>query len=506
MNKTAINIPISRRDFFKIAGLTTAGIMLNGNVETKKAEAATIEKNFKFDSANIPTLISADVCVCGGGSAGTAAAINAAKNGAKVILIEKGIALGGLATLGCVYPCMPTFAFDSDTPYIDEINLRMKNHGVKEPVPNFETPTYYGGGRRLYIPELLAEIYDEMCEEYGVEILYNTSIIGAVTDNQKITSCIIQTVSGIYKIDAKIFIDGTGDAVLARFAGVPVEKGSEQSGRNQPMSFRFEMSGIDETKARNFFVKKLKDDWNVIKPPIRNISKPPIFEFAKWKKNEEFFQKGVASGELIQDDILYIQAFTIIGKPNTMSMNCPEMPPLEFSSTDAISYSKAITFGRKMMRRLAKFFVKNIPGFEKAYISREANLVGVRESWRIVGKYYMTDADYFEAHKFGDAVCRTAYPIDIHDSKLDISKKLTKGEFYEIPYRALVTNEFENLAVVGRCASGSFAAQASFRIQPTCMSMGEAAGIAAAYGLKNNIAVNQIEWDKIPNRSYVSAG
>ena len=336
-----------------------------------------------------------------------------------------------------------------------------------------------------------------MCEQYGVEILYNTSIIGTVTDNQKITSCIVQTISGIYKINAKIFIDGTGDAVLARFAGVPTEKGSEKNGRNQPMSFRFEMSGIDETKARNLFVKKLKDDWSQLPPPN--------FEFAKWKKNKEFFQKGVESDELTQDDILYIQAFTIEGKPNTMSMNCPEMPPLKFSATDAISYSKAVTFGRKMMRRLAKFFIKNIPGFEKAYISREANLIGVRESWRIVGKYYMTDADYFEAHKFGDAVCRTAYPIDIHDSKLDFSKKLTKGEFYEVPYRALVTNEFENLAVVGRCASGSFAAQASFRIQPTCMSMGEAAGIAAAYGLKNNIAVNQIEWDKIPNRSYTSA-
>ena len=130
MNKTAINIPISRRDFFKIAGLTTAGIMLNGNVETKKAEAATIEKNFKFDSANIPTLISADVCVCGGGSAGTAAAINAAKNGAKVILIEKGIELGGLQTLGCVFPMMKTRIADSDTPYILELNENYRKHGA----------------------------------------------------------------------------------------------------------------------------------------------------------------------------------------------------------------------------------------------------------------------------------------------------------------------------------------------------------------------------------------
>jgi hypothetical protein len=187
-------------------------------------------------------------------------------------------------------------------------------------------------------------------------------------------------------------------------------------------------------------------------------------------------------------------------------MNCPVMPPLNFSSTDAISYSKSVTFGRKMMRRLAGFFIKNIPGFEKAYISREASMVGVRESWRIHGKYYIDAEDYLKAHHFPDAVCRTAYPIDIHDVKLDLFKKLEKGQYYEIPYRALVTNEISNLLVVGRCASGSFAAQASFRIQPTCMSMGEAAGIAAAWGLSKGIPVSEIKWEEMPEemRSYVS--
>ena len=205
---------------------------------------------------------------------------------------------------------------------------------------------------------------------------------------------------------------------------------------------------------------------------------------------------------------MYIQAFTITGKPTVLSMNCPEMPALNFSATDTVSYSRAVTFGRKMMHRLAGFFIKNVPGFEKAYISREASMVGVRESWRIRGKYYMTDKEYTDARHFHDAVARTAYPIDIHDVNLDLSKKLKKGEYYEIPYRALVTNEISNLLVVGRCASGSFAAQASFRIQPTCMSMGEAAGIAAAWGISHGIEANALRWEDIPaeERSYVSEG
>ena len=493
-------IPISRRDFMKLAGLT-AGAFLSSNFEsTKKVSAASVETNLKFDGAKIPTLLSADVCVCGGGTAGTAAAINAAKNGAKVILIEKGISLGGLQTGGCVYPCMSSLVNDSDTSYIKEINERMKLLGYN-PTPKLKVVTIrHDDGRGRYPPEVLVEIYDEMCEEFGVNILYNTTTIGAITENQKISSCVIQTIEGISKIDAKIFIDASGDAILSRFAGIPVESGSPTTGRDQPMTFRFEMSGIDEKQVYDFFNKKLKDE--------RSKLAPPYFVFEKWQYNEKIFQKGVADGELTEDDILYIQAFTVDGKPNTMSMNCPELPPLEFRPTDAISYSKAVTFGRKMMRRLAKFFIKNIPGFKKATISREAAMLGVRESWRVVGKYFMTQDDYFEARKFPDAICRTAYPIDIHDIKLDIAKRLAQGEFYEIPYRALVTNEIENLAVVGRCASGNFAAQASFRIQPTCMSMGEAAGIAAAYALKNNIAVNDIAWDKIPPniRSYVSKG
>ncbi len=493
------SIPISRRVFFKLAGLTTAGTILSNSIDTKKVEAAPVAKNYNFDGAQIQTLLSADVCVCGGGSAGTAAAIIAAKNGAKVVLIERGITLGGLQTLGCVFPVMPTKIVGTDTPYILELNENFRKHG-SNPLTYRETKKYsnQGGGLANYMPELLSEIYDEMCEQYGVEILYNTSVIGAKVSNGKISECIVHTLEGLRKINAKIFIDATGDAVLSRVAGLKVEKGSDSTGRNQPMSFRFEMGGVDINKVYNFFTKKYKDDWS---------TNPPAFEFAKWTKTEEFFKKGVASGEVTEDDILYIQAFTIPGKPNTMSMNCPELPPMDFSSTDAISYSKAVTFGRKMMRRLAKFFIKSLPGFEKAYISREASILGVRESWRVHGKYYMTEEDYFGKKRFADAICYTAYPIDIHDTKLTL-QKLKEGEFYEIPFRALVTNELENLAVVGRCASGNFSAQASFRIQPTCMSMGEAAGIAAAYSLKNNIPLNAVEWDKIPasQRSYVSQG
>ena len=502
----SFSIPISRRDFMKLMGVGTMGMLVG--TEAHSGEAAAGQMGMSGEG--LPVLFAADVCVVGGGAAGTAAAVTAARRGSKVVLVERGISLGGLATQGCVFPCMPTYCDDSDTPYITDLNKRMEKQGVP-PLLGVDTDTYYGGGRGQYVPEYLSYVYDEMCEEAGVNILYNTVLVGVLTDGGRIIAAVVQTIEGLAKIQARVFIDGTGDALLSRFAGVPVEKGSEKTGHNQPMSLRFEMGGIDMDRLyHQFIIKGVKEKGPFDKLAEDALRKKgrPFLQFWKWKNNEQFFQDGVARGELTEDDIVYIQAFTITGKPTVLSMNCPEMPALSFSSTEAVSYSRAVTFGRKMMRRLAGFFIKNIPGFEKAYISREASMVGVRESWRIRGKYYMEANDYLKAHRFNDAVCRSAYPIDIHDVKLDLFERLKKGEYYEIPYRALVTNEMSNLLVVGRCASGSFAAQASFRIQPTCMSLGEAAGIAAAWGIAHGCEVNVLRWEDIPadERSYVSAG
>ena len=489
------------RDLLKLAGFTAAGAVLSSNSQADAAQPAPTAppQNSILNVDKIPTLLHADVCVCGGGPAGTAAAVTAGKNGAKVVLIEQGVVLGGMQTQGLVYPAMPTNISDSDTPYITELNRRFYMHGID--VNFLGTPaTKNGGDAREYSPELLAFLYDELCNDYKVDVLYNTTLIGAVANEGKITSAIIHTVEGTFKIDAKIFVDATGDAALSRFAGVPVVSGSDVTGRNQKMSFRFEMGGVEEMKVYRFFVKKLKDSWCE--------SKPPEFEFAKTTHTETFYFKGIERGEVTKDDVAYIQAFTILGKPGTLSMNCPEVSPFIYKATNTVDRSKAIQAARIMIRRLANFFKKNIPGFKKSYISREASALGVRESWRIRGKYYLTKDDYFHAQKFPDAVCRSAYPIDVHDEVLDNQQKLARGAFYEVPYRSLVTNEFANLLVVGRCISADFPAQASVRIQPTCMSMGEAAGIAAAFSLKNGIAVNRFDWTDIPEhqRSYVSAG
>lgn len=487
-------IPISRRDLLKLAGVTAVGAVLSGQTSVEAADNFSGDE-IKYAEKKIPVLYSVDVCICGGGPSGTAAAVNAARNGAKTLLIERGIALGGLGVLGCVYPFMQTHAPDSDTPYLAELKNRLRDKGI-EPYDGVTGQTWHN-------PEILAEIHDEMCEESGVNILYQTVLVDTIKNGDKITAAIVQTIAGLAAVKSKIFIDATGDAYLSRISGVDYERGYEKTGNNQPMSFRFEMGGIDTEKLYNHVAIELQEDWCK--------SKLPYFEIAEAMhrkqryKLEELMARGVESGEITQDEAEYMQAYTIIGKNGVMSMNCPEIP-VKFSATDPISYSKAVTFGRKMMRNISRYLIKHLPGFENAFISREAVMLGARESWRIKGKYYLVEDDYHNQSRFADAVCRTAWFIDAHGEK--VSEKLPKGGFYEIPYRSLITDKISNLIVVGRCISASFILQASMRIQPTCTSIGEAAGIAASFALQNNIAANQVDWAKIPayKRSYVSQG
>lgn len=438
-----------------------------------------------YGKRQIPVLYDVDCCICGGGTSGVSAAVMAARSGANTLIVEKSISLGGAQTQCLVIPFMPTFVEGSDTPLITEIKKRMLDEGIDMD----DKVTSFG----WFNPEKIAYIYDKMLKEAGGKVLYNADLIDAEVENQNIKYIIVNTIEGLQAIKAANFVDCTGDAVLSRLSGIKVEKGYEKTGNNQPMSFRFEMGGIDFDKLYEY-IQSINDKWCA--------TKPPYFEIAMARHRdikyalEPLFVSGYNKGEVTLEDIEYFQAFTIIGKPGCMSMNCPEIP-VKYKATKAIDLSEAIVYGREMINRISKFIIKNIPGFEHAFVSREASMIGARESFRIIGKYQMTEKDYYEKKTFEDAVAKTAWYIDAHGEK--VGDYLKKGEYYEIPYRALVTNELNNLIVGGRCISATFILQASMRIQPTCMSIGETAGVAAAYSIKHNIPVNQVDWAKVDN-------
>jgi len=155
--------------------------------------------------------------------------------------------------------------------------------------------------------------------------------------------------------------------------------------------------------------------------------------------------------------------------------------------------------GRRQVHKVIGFLKRHVPGFAKTHLISTGSQVGIRETRRIVGEYTLTGDDVLEARRFPDAVARGSYPIDIHDpSGKNWGVRFVKdGGAYDIPYRCLVPQEIENLLVAGRCISADHQAMGSTRVMAPCMALGQAAGLAAALSLQQNVAPRRLDADRL---------
>ena len=439
---------------------------------------------------NLPLAAECGVLVCGGGTAGIVAAIAAARAGADVLVVESLGLLGGTQSAAWVTPMMP-----------NKILTESLTHGINDEIIHRAArydppPTDQSGDLLWFNPVTLAFVLDDLLAEAGGRVLFHTFISDALVENGVIKGIVIENKSGRQEIRAQIVIDCTGDADVAFLAGVPCVSGDPEDGHNQPMSLRFALAGVDQERAAAFLADELG---------MACYARPPLFEIgageAKNTPLGPLICQAVAEGVLAEDDLGYLQFFSMLGRPNELAFNCPRIAGL--SATDAWDLSKAQTIGRQKIRRIARFFKTAVRGFENSYIGTIAPMVGVRESRRIVGDYTLTEEDYLAEARFPDAVARNSYPIDIHSAKAKgglIMKHLPPGHYHEIPYRCLLPVGVENLLVAGRCLSATFAAQAAVRIQQNCRALGEAAGIAAALCLEQNITPRQVDTDELRRR------
>lgn len=422
-----------------------------------------------------------DVIVIGGGTAGSAAAIAAALEGAHTLIVERNSYLGGTATGGQVTPMMH-----------NGIDARLGRSYINEIIKHRMTKEGYNaddkcGNDGWFNTEMLKFTLEDIFTENKGRILYNTELIDTVVEANKLIGILVHNKSGLFLIHGGIFIDCTGDGDAANYSGVPCFAGDGQFHRNQSMSLRFMTGNIDIVKLKNF----LKDigETDILEYPFVEI-------MSEWKQETplcKLLKKGLENKVLKYEDGIYVQAFSVPGMPGVMSFNCPEIPD-SYDALNMEAVSQALTTGRKMIKRLFDFLTLYIPGFEESFIMSVAEMPGIRESRRISGKYLLSEEDYASRAKFADGIAKTAYPIDIHghSDKFGL-KQMEPGEYFEIPFRCMVTDNIENLIVAGRCISATFTAQSCIRIQPTCREMGEAAGIAAAYCSKNNRAVNNLD-------------
>jgi len=470
MNKNKLD----RRKFLKMAGILTLASTIpvlkiyskqeekTNDLVSKQGKSLTLKRNkIKLDEQW-------DVIVVGGGPSGCAAAIAAAREGAKTLLIEGMGCLGGMGTSGLV----PAW-----TPFSDGKNMVYR--GIAEKVFNESKKgvPHEPKGKMDWVAinsEWLKLVYDRMVSESGAKVLFFSHLASVEMKNEnEIDAIIISNKAGLTAYRAKVYVDCTGDGDLAAWAGASFTKGNAK-GVSMPSTHCFQIVNIN------------------VDPKYPGS----IYELYAGNKSSPIWDM-VTSGRYpaIKDGHLCIN---FIG-PNAVGLNAGHL--FDVDSTNPRSLSDAMSHGREMANQFLAGFKEFRPKmFSDSFLVNTGQLMGIRESRIIESDYKLTLKDWMARATFPDEIGRNNYYIDIHNSMEEIDKVIKeksfenlgrpepykKGESHGIPYRCLTPKGLKNVLVAGRCISTEQIVQGSTRIQPACLVTGEAAGMAAAHAFQHH--------------------
>ena len=420
----------------------------------------------KHISVNLPKTVPLigkhQVVVIGGGPGGIASAIAAARNGSEVCLIEHYGFLGGMATAGEVNPFMEN---------------HLKNESLDKGIYTewLDKMKQYGGAKgRVFDPIAARITAEEMCLAAGVKLLYHHRVAHVEMDGDKISAAVLHSKSGLVAIQADVFIDSTGDGDLAALAGAQFDVGGEQTGNVQPMTLCFKLklkSPEDASKVNQF---KRTDVFKAVQE---------AYLIAQREGKTSNPRENVLMFEGVDPSIVHFNSTRVIHKLSTIGTEL----------------SEAEIEGRKQARELIHILQKEIPLFKDCEIHSMASQIGIRESRRIKGHFFMTRNDYVNQQKYQDGITRVNYPIDIHNpnGKGTEITHLPSGAWYEVPYRCLLPLEINNLIIGSRCISADHAVHSSMRVMPVVMSIGQAAGTAAALSIQKHILPKEVNSKKL---------
>jgi hypothetical protein len=403
----------------------------------------------------IPLRHKVDIFVAGGGPAGVAAAVTAARQGRSVFLAEGQACFGGMGTSGLV----PAFMR-----FTDGINFLAAGIGM-------EIYTRLKTRRALYHDEPsawvsinvedLKRVYDDLMTETAVGFAFHTTLIAVESAGGRIERVVCAAKSGLFAVEAQVYIDASGDGDLAAWAGAPFEAGDER-GRMMPGTLCSLWSNIDWTTVND----------------------------TPWQQDshlEEAIQAGIFS-----TPDRHLPGIWQVGE-STGGGNIGHTFGVD--STDERSLTQALLWGRKLVDEYERYYKTYLRGFERMNLVATGSLLGVRESRRILGDYILNLEDFNRRAVFLDEIGRYAYPVDIHASSPNRedferfdeefrSLRYKDGESYGIPYRCLLPRGLDNLLIAGRCISSDRYLQGSLRVMPGCYITGQAAGMAAALSVE----------------------
>ena len=401
-----------------------------------------------------------DVLVVGSGSAGATAAITAAQQGCRVMLVERYGFMGGTSTqvldtfYGFYTPGQVAHKVVGGVP--DQVvgQLMARKRALVR-------PNTYGAGQGItYDPQTLKIVWEELAVAAGVRLLYHTTVIDTIMRDAQVTGVVACNKSGVLRINARLIIDASGDADVAVRAGAPYEGGDDGS-TMQSLTTTFQMINVDDAQARA-----------VSKTQLHTLMAEAIARGYDLPRKEGSVHITPFAGVMVTN-------MTRVAHVNALDIEALTAAEIE---------------GRRQAERYAQFLIDFVPGYQRAVLNQLSHQIGVRETRRIIGAYQLTRDDVINARDATDSIARCGAPIEDHHGGNDTTwHYLADGATYAIPFRCLIPQEITGVLVVGRCLSASHDAHASVRSMGQCMAMGQAAGVAAAIAQNQHVAPHQVD-------------
>ena len=405
-----------------------------------------------------------DVIVVGGGLSGICAAVSAARGGAKTVLIERYGILGGMLTSGNVYPILGMVS--AGTIYDEMIKLLGKD-SQKEIVS--------GNGREVPVDvERAKSVLLRFVRENGVDVWLQTPMVEAQVENNRLTGVVIGTQEGLKILEAKVFIDTTGDGQLAALAGAPFAIGRAGDGKCQPVSMIFTIGGVHSEKGI------------VVNGRSDGVRLPDGTLYA------DVCEAANQRGELPPNVTIVRLHRTCY--PGERNVNASQANGYDTLTPGGVTGAELDLNGQ--IDQIVTFLRKYIPGYKHCYVKTTGSTLGVRETRRIMGETTVTDEDVEQGRKYPDVVVHDAwFKIDIHNPAGggQAEKYAQPCMPYDIRYGSLVPLNVDGLLTAGRCISGTHRAHASYRVMGICMAMGQAAGVAAGLCVEKNCTPRELD-------------
>lgn len=411
-----------------------------------------------------------DVVIIGGGTSGCACAYICAAKKLKTLLVEKNNFLGGLMTGGLVIPVMKSSTRDINCSYYHKLVAAAKKY--------FGQITYKDGNDGWFNPENLKLALDDILSEGEIkkylDILFETQVEKVIKNGSSIESIILSSNLLSIPIHSRYFVDATGSAEFSKLSGCEFLDDNREIQQN---SLRFILGNVDIEKFSEFItsIDKDEDITNTYRNDRDTYNEIHFTTASTWDTNkiwalDAILKKAVKEGVLKDTDRSYFQIFSVAGAKGEVAFNCPRINNYK---DDIYLFSNELIEARKAIWRLYNFAKLYLKGFEEAIIVNIATQTGIREQNRVKTRYIYKKEDLINSKTFDNPVFEADYPIDIHSGKKDGST-LQKTAKYQLPIESLMSEDIDNLFVIGKILGAEFAAHSALRVQKSCMSMGEA--------------------------------